>query len=177
MKKKEGKNMFKSKLQRNLTCVVFAVYLALLAWLVLFKFAISPGDIVHMRAANLIPFYYDTEVNPLLHLKETGYNVLVFVPLGVYACIFLPHCRLLQKALPAFFLSLLFEVIQYVFAIGATDITDLIANTAGGLAGIGLFYALRALFPKKYLAVVNGVGAAIEICAVMLLGIVIAANR
>lgn len=169
--------MFESKLQRNLTCVVFVVYLALLAWLILFKFATGPADLVHMRGINLIPFYYDTEVNPLLHVKEVGYNMLVFVPLGVYSCIFLSDKGLLQKALPAFLLSLLFEALQYVFAIGATDITDLIGNTSGGLAGIGLFYVLRRLFQRKHLAVINGVGAAVEICAVLMLGIVLAANR
>lgn len=35
--------------------------------------------------------------------------------------------------------SLTAEFIQFIFAIGATDITDLITNTAGGFLGLKLY--------------------------------------
>ncbi len=37
------------------------------------------------------------------------------------------------------FLSLTFEIIQFIFAIGATDITDVITNTVGGFLGLKLY--------------------------------------
>ncbi|HCH9115897.1 TPA: VanZ family protein, partial [Salmonella enterica] len=36
-------------------------------------------------------------------------------------------------------LSLTFEIIQFIFAIGATDITDVITNTVGGFLGLKLY--------------------------------------
>lgn len=38
-----------------------------------------------------------------------------------------------------FSVTLLYEVVQYIFAIGASDITDLLGNTLGGVIGIALF--------------------------------------
>ena len=38
---------------------------------------------------------------------------------------------------------------QYVLAIGGSDITDLIGNTLGGVAGIGVFAVLHRLFGRK----------------------------
>lgn len=168
--------MFESKLQRNLSYLVFGIYLALLVWLVLFKFAVSLEDVSRIRGLNLIPFYYDTEVGFALHAKEVIYNILVFVPLGVYVCIFCPDWGFLKKCLPGFVLSLVFETLQYILAIGATDITDLIGNTAGGVLGIAVFAVLRRLFPRRCITVVNGLGAGIELLGLVLLGIVIAAN-
>lgn len=130
--------MFDSKLQR-LSYLVFGIYLALLVWLVIFKFGTSFEEMSHIRGVNLIPFYYDTQVGFAFHAKEVIYNVLVFVPLGVYVCIFCPGWGFWKKCLPGFLLSLLFEILQYIFAIGATDITDLIGNTAGECLALPYF--------------------------------------
>jgi len=43
--------------------------------------------------------------------------------------------------------SVAFEAIQFAFAIGRSDITDVLGNTLGGLVGIGL-YALSARILK-----------------------------
>lgn len=44
-------------------------------------------------------------------------------------------------------MSLAFELLQYALAIGVTDVTDLIANTLGGLIGMGV-HALTLLLKK-----------------------------
>ena len=36
-------------------------------------------------------------------------------------------------------LSFVFEIMQFVFAVGATDITDVITNTLGTLIGVGIY--------------------------------------
>ncbi len=41
--------------------------------------------------------------------------------------------------------SVAFEVIQYVFGIGRSDITDVITNTLGGAIGIGIYAVTRRM--------------------------------
>ena len=59
---------------------------------------------------------------------------------------------ILKKISVGFFISLGIEVLQFVLSIGATDITDLIGNTFGGIVGILVFY----LFSKVTLTGLSG---------------------
>ena len=46
----------------GLNCLVpflFAVYLILLVWIILFKLQLSIHELDRIRSINLIPFYYD----------------------------------------------------------------------------------------------------------------------
>lgn len=79
-------NVFNNQKERKFSYVVFVVYLFLLCWLVLFKFATSMEAIPHIRGINLIPFHYDMENS--VHLKEVIYNIIVFIPCGVYLSAF-----------------------------------------------------------------------------------------
>nr|WP_220797054.1 VanZ family protein [Paraclostridium bifermentans] len=45
--------------------------------------------------------------------------------------------------------SLGFECIQYILGLGATDTTDIITNTVGGLIGIGIYTVIEKLFKNK----------------------------
>jgi glycopeptide antibiotics resistance protein len=168
------KNIFNSERQKILSIVVFAVYFVLLVWLVLFKFAVSLDDVPRLRGINLVPFYYDTENS--VHLKEVVYNILVFVPLGVYLSAFMSKKTLVIRILPCFLLSLAFEVIQWIFAIGASDITDVIGNTFGGILGSILFCFLGKISFKYRMAIVNLIGIVIEVIGVLLLALLLAVN-
>lgn len=123
--------MFQSTKQKRLSCIVFVIYLILLAWLVLLKFATSLSELPSISGINFIPFYYEQETSA--HLKEVLYNIIVFIPLGVYVQIFKKDWKLVKKCMVAFLTSFLFEVVQFIFAIGASDITDIIGNTLGGI--------------------------------------------
>ncbi|SEQ24513.1 VanZ like family protein [Ignavigranum ruoffiae] len=117
--------------------MIFWLYLIFLIWLVIFKFNLSWTDIHRVRDLNLIPFHYENVVEGDIPLFEAFLNLLVFVPFGdllrlVYKRSFIRNLLLI------FGLSLIFEISQYVFAIGASDITDLISNTLGGAVGLGL---------------------------------------
>ena len=162
--------------KHNLTILVFGIYMLLLIWLVLFKFALSIEQIPHMRNINLIPFSQSVIVNGQLDLSEIIYNILVFVPFGVYIGIFLPTKSLIKKVLCCFGLSLLFEVIQYVFAIGASDITDVIGNSFGGIIGILFFAIFSRLLKDRAVKSINVIGLVIEILAFGLLSILLFAN-
>ena len=126
--------MFQSTKQKSVSYVVFCVYFILLIWLVLFKFATSLSSLPRMRSINLTPFYYNQETNT--HLEEILYNIIVFVPFGVYVQVFKEDWKIATKCLAVFGISFLFEVVQFIFAIGASDVTDLMGNTFGGICGI-----------------------------------------
>ena len=135
--------------KRNRTDIIlFVIYCILLIRIILFKLAGSMADIEMMtglRSLNLIPFRYDDEVSFQLH--EVISNVAIFVPFGVY-----------MKMLGAgnggavcagFAASLILEASQYIFRLGATDITDLITNTAGTAMGVLMYLVVSKIFISK----------------------------
>jgi glycopeptide antibiotics resistance protein len=113
--------------------VLFVVYSAILVWLVLFKFSVHISSVLHYdkRSVNFVPFS-----NRSGSLAEEVDNVLVFIPFGLLLSISFRRLTLGSKLLVVVGASVAAEGIQYIFAIGATDITDVIANTLGGLTGI-----------------------------------------
>ena len=167
--------MFQSTKQKRMSYIVFVVYLILLAWLILFKFATNFSEIPSMRSINLIPFHYMQETS--MHLKEVLYNIIVFVPLGVYVQIFKEDWKIAAKCLAVFGISFLFEVVQFIFSIGASDVTDLIGNTFGGIGGILFCSIMRKFVPKKFISIINVSGLLIEIAAIGLMLLLLVANR
>lgn len=167
--------MFRSKKQKCITYIVFSVYCVLLIWLVLFKFATNLSVLPSMRSINFIPFYYKQGTNT--QLREVLYNIIVFIPLGVYLQIFKGDWTKTTKCLAVFSTSLLFEVVQFIFAIGASDITDLIGNTFGGMVGILFCIIMKKLAPKKFISVVNGTGLFIELAGIGVMLLLFWANR
>ena len=168
--------MFKSKSQRLFSCIVFGIYFTLLIWLVLFKLNVPFWEVHHARTVNLIPFWYERGTGLLLHLQEMLYNIIAFIPLGVYMNIYKPGWALWKKILPCFAVSFLFESLQFAFALGVSDITDLITNTLGGVIGILLFTLARKMFSEKSVTVINTLGLAAEGSAVSLLTVLLIAN-
>ena len=166
--------MFQTTKQKREAYIVFSVYFMLLIWLVLFKFATSLSELPSIRGINLIPFYYDQETGT--HLKEVLYNIIVFIPLGVYVQIFKEDWKIAKKCMVAFLNSFLFEVVQFIFAIGASDITDIIGNTLGGIVGIFVCIMMKKIAPKKYIFTINVLGMFIEIMAIGLLVLLLVAN-
>ena len=169
--------MFHSKGQKIVSYIVFGIYVILLIWLILFKFSTNFHDLPRIRNINLIPYGESVVINGKIFFGEIFWNILVFVPLGVYLSIFKYNWSFVKKAVPCFLLSFLFEIIQYVFAIGASDITDLIGNTLGGIAGIAICTLFKRLFKEKFITIINSIGLTIEVLAVLMLGILFVANR
>ena len=167
--------MFQSAKQNKLSPIIFSIYLLLLAWLVLFKFATNLSEIPHIRSINLIPFYYSLTTST--QIKETLYNILIFVPFGVYVQIFREDWNPATKCAAFLLTSFLFEAFQFLFAIGVSDITDIIGNTVGGIAGILLCVTMKKIMPGKYVSVINAVGIIVEITAIGLLSLLLAANQ
>jgi glycopeptide antibiotics resistance protein len=117
---------------KSLTRLLLAVYSGILIWLILFKFSVHIASVLHYdkRSVNLVPFSNFSGSS-----GEIFDNVFVFIPFGLLMANNFKQLVLWRKLLVILIFSLTMEVLQYIFAIGASDITDVITNTAGGLVG------------------------------------------
>lgn len=90
----------------------------------------------YVAKVNLLPFSNEIAFMPYL------LNILLFIPLGFLLPLLWPNAgKLMYVFLAGFFLSLMIELSQY-YSYRATDVDDLIMNTAGTLVG----YLLYKLF-------------------------------
>ena len=128
--------------------ILFGIYLLLLVWIILFKTSFSISDLINLskiRSINLIPFYYPTEVN--FHLREVIANIIIFIPLGIYLKMLNINNK--NTILYGFIFSILLEISQFVFRLGASDITDIITNTTGVILGVLVYILLEKIIKNK----------------------------
>ena len=166
----------KNNRQRNLTKILFAVYFLILVWILLFKMSFSLDELYKDRSINIIPFMGSVVVNGRIYINEIIDNILVFIPIGIYICMLKEDWSILRKISVGFFISLGIEVLQFILAIGATDITDLIGNTLGGIIGIGVFYLFSKLFKNKTNKIINTLALIATILLVSMISILLLAN-
>lgn len=124
--------------------VLFAIYLILLIWSILFKLSFSITDLIGTRKINLKPFLYGFK--PGFFLNEMIGNVLIFIPFGFYMKML--NFSNKKTILCGFIVSLIFECMQYILQIGISDITDIITNTFGTILGV-IFYNILFKILKK----------------------------
>ncbi|MYL41207.1 VanZ family protein [Virgibacillus salexigens] len=112
------------------------------------------GD-ADFRSVNFIPFasindYIQVDDGIQTRLVDVNVwgNILIFIPAGIYFMLLRKTRSTLGVFLTIIVMSVAVEIIQYTFAIGATDIDDVILNSFGGLLGIILFYLIM-LFVKS----------------------------
>lgn len=163
--------------QNRFTVSLLVIYLLALTWIILFKMAFSFQELPKLRGINLIPFAGSVIVNNQIDLGEIISNIFIFVPFGMYISMLKPDSTLLKKIAPIASVSLLFEVFQFIFAIGATDMTDFIGNTLGGIIGIGVYFILCNIFKtetktKKIVNIFASMGTAIFVVLFSLIFIV-----
>lgn len=132
---------------KALSRILFAAYLLVLLWLVLFKFSYDLMAVVQdfqMRSVNLIPFAQTRN-------SEMISNIVAFIPFGVMLGVNFKQVAFRHKIAVIFAFSLAVEIIQYIVAIGVTDITDLIMNTLGGFVGLAIYAFAQRVANEKYL--------------------------
>lgn len=161
---------------QSLTLVLLIIYLIILSWIILFKTSLSWSELPNIRSVNLIPFGESVIVNGQVYFSEIINNLIVFIPLGIYLGMLKPQWSFFKKVLSVLGISLIYEVIQYILAIGATDITDVIANTAGGIVGILLYILLSKALKEKTTKVLNTVAVICTVLALALLSILMIVN-
>ncbi|QKN24647.1 VanZ family protein [Caproicibacterium lactatifermentans] len=154
-KRKESRETMENRKQRTLTKVLLVIYLAMLTWLVLFKLSFSLSMFYRYQHINLIPFGASFLPDGRLNLAEILGNVFIFIPLGIFLKMLKPSWSFAKKTALCFSLSLVYEVLQYVFALGTTDVTDLLDNTVGGMLGIGLYILFKKWWKGKTDRVMN----------------------
>jgi glycopeptide antibiotics resistance protein len=70
-------------------------------------------------------------------------NFLIFIPFGLFLGPNFKKIVWWQKLIFIFVFSLAIETIQYILAIGVSDITDIITNFLGGLFGLAIYSTLK----------------------------------
>lgn len=129
-----------------LTMILFGIYLVVLIWIILFKMEFSFTYLYSTREINLIPFGDSVIINNRVYLSEIYMNIIAFIPFGVYIAMLKPNWNFIKKVAPIALTSLLIEILQFTFAIGAADITDFIGNTLGGVIGLVIYLIVYKLF-------------------------------
>ncbi|HEV8591997.1 MAG TPA: VanZ family protein [Pyrinomonadaceae bacterium] len=126
---------------------LFAAYLFILLWLVLFKFSYDPFSVIQdfqTRSLNLIPFARTRN-------SEMISNIVAFIPFGVMLGVNFKKVVFRYKIAVILAFSLAVEIIQFALGIGVTDITDIIMNTLGGSMGLAVYVAVSKHTNDRFL--------------------------
>lgn len=161
---------------KKVTKVLFSIYLIALIWIILFKMQFSFEYLPYIRNINLIPFAESVIVNGKIDFSEIINNVIIFVPFGILTCMLMENKKFIKRIFPAFITSLFLEIMQYILHIGATDITDLIANTLGGIIGILIFELFYKIFKEKTYKIINIISLIVAILIMLLIFVIIVSN-
>ena len=129
----------------------FTFYIGFVLWNILFKY-VSPleifsSDRYFSRTLNLIPF--DEVFKGNFSKLDVYGNVILFIPLGIYINLLIKDIKISKSICIMATISFIFEFSQYIFAIGASDITDIITNTIGGIIGIVIYLAIKKIFKER----------------------------
>lgn len=135
--------------RKEWTMGLYFVYLAFVVWVILLKFNITPADLPHLRNINLILYGDSGIINGQLDVRELVENILIFVPFGVYAGMLVKERSWWKVILAGAGFSLILETLQYVFSIGASDITDVINNTLGAALGMLLWKGFHRIAGER----------------------------
>ena len=171
--------MINLKIKKNntLILVLFAIYLLALTWLILFKLQFSIPVIEEGRVINLIPLLGSFDDKGVIRFAEIIVNILAFIPMGIYICMLKLKFSFVKKVLAIFSLTFAFEILQFIFAIGRADITDLLSNTLGGIMGIGIYAFLVKVLKYRTNKVINIIASIFTILALLLVALLLLSHR
>jgi glycopeptide antibiotics resistance protein len=150
----------------KLTIALLIIYLIGIFWIIVLKFNLPFSYKGHLRSINLIPYSESLILNGKIDFGEIILNMVIFVPLGLYAGILFHKWIFRRKIFLFFFISLLCEVSQLILGVGAFDITDIINNTLGGIVGLLIYTGIEKVLK-------NGVKARKIINIVALIGTIL----
>jgi len=171
---KTGRNISRvNNVANRITIILFISYLVAICWILLFKLGVR-FSYMGNRRVNLIPFSEPLILNGKIDVGEIILNVVIFVPLGVYTGILFERWIFGRKLFFLFLISLIVEGLQFILAVGAFDITDIITNTLGGIIGLTIFKAIEKAFnnsvkAQKFINIISAVGTALMILLLLLL--------
>ncbi|MFC7876936.1 VanZ family protein [Isoptericola sp. NPDC057391] len=158
---------------RPLLPLLFAAYLALVVWTVLWKLDVPRVGDAGERVVKLVPFAATAHAGPSDPV-ELVLNLAIFLPFGVYLGLLAPRWPWWRVAGTLAGASAFLEVAQYVLAVGNSDVTDVVVNTAGGLAGLGVVVLARRALRARTATVVTRWCAAGTVLALLAAGLFVA---
>lgn len=167
----------KPKKRNTLTLLLFIIYLLVLTWLILFKLQFSIAVMEGGRVINLVPLLGSLDDNGVIRFSEIIVNILSFIPLGIYICMLKAQWPFVKKTLAIVGLTFVFEIIQFIFAIGRADITDVLSNTLGGIIGIGIYALLCRVLKSRSNKVINVLTAVFTVLALLLVSFLLVNHR
>ncbi len=159
------------KIQSFFLYSMFIFYVILFLSIIVFKY-VSPLELLSnnrpdYRSTNLVPFRTirsyltgNADISRTVILNNVLGNIGLFIPLGIYLQLFKRNKRIPASFLTILIISLSVEIIQFIFAIGAADVDDILLNCMGGIIGI-LCYRLLTVFMKDD----NKIRTAVTICS------------
>lgn len=138
--------------------VFLLLYILLLFYVLIFK-SVSPLEVFsssreYIRSVNVIPFYtiygyLSGFQNAIIAASNILGNILLFVPLGIYLQLLKKNRKIGISMLIVFLTTLVAEIFQFIFGLGAADIDDIILNCLGGFIGILAYRGLYALLKNE----------------------------
>ncbi len=137
------------KNKNKLTSILLGIYVILISWIIVFKMQFNFEHLPYIRSINLIPFGESVIINGKIYFGEIINNLIVFIPVGLYLGMIWKDKKFIKKVIPILSLTLIYEMLQYIFHVGATDITDIIMNTLGGIIGILVINCLYKIFKNN----------------------------
>jgi len=160
----------------------------MLTCVIIFKLPF-PGELTEgLRRVNLIPFMDPATISSaagaggvlgvlravrLALTWDIAFNVLIFVPLGVF--LYMLNCRL--KILLIIAITIAFEAAQFYFMIGVADINDIIANTLGGVIGMCIYALLYLILGEGADIVMNVFAIVSVICMILFFAYILTQPR
>ena len=163
----EDADVTRPQTRRILTRALFTIYAIMLTGVILVKLPFSLQGAGSERIVNLVPLAGSFTADGALLVGEIIENALVFVPLGIFIGALKGDWSFAKKIRPIIGITVAFEALQYLLAIGRADITDVLSNTLGGLVGIGCHAALGKLFKQRTNAVIDAAALIMTVCALV----------
>lgn len=161
---------------KKITLSLLIMYLLVLTWIIVFKLQFSFSGLPAIRNINLIPFGESVIVNGKISFTELIKNVIVFIPFGILISVLRDKETFIKKIIPIVLTSLLFEVLQFIFGIGASDITDVINNSLGGIIGIAIAFGISKIFKNSWKKIINIVSIIFAVILVLFILVLVLAN-
>ena len=158
---------------RALLTTLFGLYLALLVWIVMWKLEIPYIGAGELRQVKLVPFVSNA-CNGASAPAEVVANVVLFIPFGLYLGLLAPAWPWWRIAVVIVGAGLTLEVAQYALAVGSSDITDVVTNTAGGLIGLALLAIVRRRLGDRTVAVMTRICSVVTVLTLLLTAAVVA---
>ncbi|WP_042142927.1 VanZ family protein [Paucisalibacillus sp. EB02] len=141
------------RVSREITFIVLITYAESLLYLTLFPTASAPSNTISI---NLIPFqtidlYLNYHGNVTLQIINLLGNVVVFMPIGIFAPLLLTKITFMKILFIGFCSTLFIETMQLILSINGVvsrsfDVDDLLLNTVGVLSGFVFWLIFHKLF-------------------------------